>query len=214
MKKAFTLAEVLLTLTIIGVVAALTIPAVITKVTKDQYVVSLKKAYNTLKSVEREAIQEHGEMINWDWTGNATQVFERNFKDHFDILKICGTATDDGCLANAYTEPDGGAYAYSANVNASSSYKFITSDGISYGFSTRNDKRKGWFTVDVNGRKMPNRNGRDLFYFAVFPDYGIKPDGTYDVVTGEVISSQSIPCSSSDGTFCAAKILSEGTMNY
>jgi len=42
--KAFTLAEVLLTLAIIGVVAALTIPAVITKVTKDQYVTGLKKS--------------------------------------------------------------------------------------------------------------------------------------------------------------------------
>ena len=48
MKKAFTLAEVLITLGIIGVVAALTMPALIANYKKQQTIVQLKKAYTTL----------------------------------------------------------------------------------------------------------------------------------------------------------------------
>jgi len=60
-KQAFTLAEVLLTLAVIGVVAALTIPAVITKVAKDQYVVGLKKAYNTLRQSKEKLYKNMGQ---------------------------------------------------------------------------------------------------------------------------------------------------------
>ena len=49
-KKAFTLAEVLITLTIIGVIAAITIPNLMQKYTKHQYVVGLKKAYSELSN--------------------------------------------------------------------------------------------------------------------------------------------------------------------
>lgn len=50
-KKAFTLAEVLITLGIIGVVAAITIPGLITKYQKLATVVKLKKVYSQLNQV-------------------------------------------------------------------------------------------------------------------------------------------------------------------
>ena len=48
MKKAFTLAEVLVTLGIIGVVVALTLPAVIANYRKKEYVSILKQSYSVL----------------------------------------------------------------------------------------------------------------------------------------------------------------------
>ena len=50
MKKGFTLAEILITLTIIGVVAALTLPSVMTNVTQNQCKTGLKKAINILNN--------------------------------------------------------------------------------------------------------------------------------------------------------------------
>jgi len=44
-KKGFTLAEVLITLGIIGVVASLTIPTLMANYQKVQYVTGLKRAY-------------------------------------------------------------------------------------------------------------------------------------------------------------------------
>ena len=218
-KNAFTLAEVLLTLAIIGVVAALTIPAVVTKVTKDQYVVGLKKAYNTLKAVEREARQEHGEMENWDWSGTSTQQFEKYFLSHFDILKNCGATTEKGCFAEGLTDLGG---SYSSNFNSTSNYRIITSDGMSWAYSrtgiTTPLYYKGWLYIDVNGLKGPNRFGRDIFSFYVYPsNLGIKPYGSYyvDGVNPMPASLVDSSCNtSSNGSNCAAKVLTEGAMNY
>ncbi len=51
MKKAFTMAEVLITLTIIGIVAALTIPAVSINTRQQEYKTGLKKAITTINQV-------------------------------------------------------------------------------------------------------------------------------------------------------------------
>ena len=218
--KGFTLAEVLLTLAIIGVVAALTIPAVVTKVTKDQYVVGLKKAYNTLKAVEREARQEHGEMENWDWSGTSTQQFEKYFLSHFDILKNCGATTEKGCFAEGLTSLGGGS---AGNYNSAYYYKIVTSDGMSWAYEevsypTIPLRAQAAFWVDVNGLKGPNRYGRDIFLFDVFPsNLGIKPSGSYygNGVTPMPTSDVDANCNTSSwGDFCAAKVLSEGAMNY
>ncbi len=58
--KAFTLAEVLITLAIIGVVAALTIPTVITNYQKKMYVTQLKKSYNNLTNAFRTMMANDG----------------------------------------------------------------------------------------------------------------------------------------------------------
>ena len=50
-KSAFTLAEVLITLVIIGVIAAITVPTLINKTNKQEYGSKLKKAYSTLSQV-------------------------------------------------------------------------------------------------------------------------------------------------------------------
>jgi len=203
-KQAFTLAEVLLTLAIIGVVAALTIPAVITKVTKDQYVTGLKKAHNTVKAVERAATQEHGPIENWDFTGDSKDIFERYYKEHFDILKICED-TEEGCWPDERTRINGDAW--TTDLNSSSYPRFITSDGMAWIYM------ESFLIADVNGLKSPNRLGRDMFYFYYDGDTppGFKPGGWKH--STEEINEE---CNTSDGRgyYCTAKVLTEGAMNY
>lgn len=68
MKKTFgfTLVEILITLGIIGVVAALTIPGLITKIQHRDYTVKLKKFYSTMKQVTMSAEEEFGPVNSWN----------------------------------------------------------------------------------------------------------------------------------------------------
>jgi prepilin-type N-terminal cleavage/methylation domain-containing protein len=62
---AFTLAEVLITLAIIGVVAALTVPTVIRNYQERQTVAALKKAYAHLSQAFNMATIEKGAISTW-----------------------------------------------------------------------------------------------------------------------------------------------------
>ena len=64
---AFTLAEVLITLGIIGVVAALTLPTLIQNHQKQVYVTQLKKAYSTLNNAINKMAVDEG-VVDWAQT--------------------------------------------------------------------------------------------------------------------------------------------------
>ena len=60
MKKAFTMAEVLITLGIIGIVAAMTLPSLVQKYRERQYVTALKKAVSVLDNAYRLFLFQNG----------------------------------------------------------------------------------------------------------------------------------------------------------
>ena len=64
-KNGFTLAEVLITLAIIGVVATLTLPALMTNTNEQQSIAGLKKGINTLT----EAAQMNSALEGFDYSG-------------------------------------------------------------------------------------------------------------------------------------------------
>ena len=68
-KNAFTLAEVLITLGIIGVVAAMTIPNLMSNIKAQQYTKKFKKTISTLSQAGRIAQANYG----WDYAGVSTQ---------------------------------------------------------------------------------------------------------------------------------------------
>lgn len=76
----FTLAEVLVTLGIIGVVAALTIPAVITNYQKQETLSRLKKAYSIVQQAIKLSEVENESVANWDNNLNGHAFFEKYIK--------------------------------------------------------------------------------------------------------------------------------------
>ena len=68
----FTLAEVLITLGIIGVVVALTMPSLIANYQKQETIARLKKVYSTISNTYMYAINSYG--TSEKWNGKDKQV--------------------------------------------------------------------------------------------------------------------------------------------
>ena len=88
MKKAFTLAEVLITLGIIGVVAAMTMPTLIQKQQDVATVSRLEKAYSILSQAVISAQQEYGEIDFWTIVDSNQESTRENFARVEPYLKI------------------------------------------------------------------------------------------------------------------------------
>ena len=84
MKKAFTLAEVLITLMIIGIVAALTIPSVISNYQQQEFKTGLKKAVSVLNEAIQTNIAQDGET---PYDTNANLNILDYLKRHMSVIK-------------------------------------------------------------------------------------------------------------------------------
>ena len=213
-KNGFTLAEVLITLVIIGVIGALTVPALIQNTQKQEYVSALKKAYSTLSQAAQQIIAEEGspKCDNGGWLCSVDDLYNM-YKKHLSILKDCGSGA--GCFYNGVIKhlKDSGGW----NINTDKDLrKIILSDGMEAAFqfysgSCSHENLYGTeqvcsaIVVDTNGNKGPNQAGRDVFRF------GLKENGLYPLgcdIDGYCEKSESF------GWGCACRVLNEGAMNY
>ena len=194
--RAFTLAEVLITLGIIGIVIAMTLPTIITKYTEAQTVAQLKKAYSTLQQAFLYAQEEEGPIENWDLVGFFSPEGAQNLINiltpHLKIIKNCSNETKN-CIPNMYYYPDMQNY---MNLNADTrTGKAVLADGTLFlvrtrgkhcddtddsyleeGYDPRFEKYCAWILMDLNGMKKPNALGRDVFAFNVYST-GVYPSG-------------------------------------
>ena len=99
-KEGFTLAEVLITLTIIGVVAMLTIPSLITDVQNKQFATLLRKRHAEFTQAIKLSVIDNGEMNGWDWSAD-TNDFISEYLAPYLRMSSC-----DDCWAS-YKAPKG-----------------------------------------------------------------------------------------------------------
>lgn len=188
---AFTLAEVLITLGIIGVVASLTIPTLIQKQQEIATATALKKAYSTLSQAYNLTVQDNGTPDNWNLVAlndvdGAVEMINK-VAPYLKSIKNCGK--QGGCWPNfMYKNLDnsdwGNISLPGTNVAtaqlADGSLLMSWSAGNCahyYGSSMALNKVCGQYFIDVNGSKLPNKQGFDVFVFDLTL-YGITPAGT------------------------------------
>ncbi len=168
-KKGFTLAEVLITLAIIGVVAALTIPTVVRNYQKQQTVVQLKKAYTQILQVINMSEAENGAISTWDYSdSNNSEDFYNNYlAKYLKVSKYLGTASMITYGVRYYVL-NGDDY---SNVGGwwptFTGPKLILNDGTILMLRTTGNYAS--IAVDINGAKKPNMAGKDLFFYDISP---------------------------------------------
>ncbi len=213
-KQAFTLAEVLITLGIIGVIAAITIPAIVTSTKEQTAITQLKKTYSALQQAFILAQEKYGEIANWgismEENGGGEQVLLNYFSPFMQHIKICKNGY--GCFPNVtYKNIDGTNYVNWNILNDRSA--MILNDGTMVMFNTSAAKdysKYGQIYVDVNGSKPPNQVGIDFFYFYLF-DNAIVPSGAPRYYGNEFFKEK---CINKAGFACAAWVIYNENMDY
>jgi prepilin-type N-terminal cleavage/methylation domain-containing protein len=163
-KKGFTLAEVLITLGIIGVVAALTMPSLIVNYQKQQTVIQLKKAYSDLNQAVKLASLDYEEFEYKGDTVEGRQAFlEEYFLPYLKTVQVCAPIAQCGIDSANYKFLNGAALSSTTGINASS-VGAVLADGAVFIVGMRSTTGDRYtLYIDINGKKGPNVMSKDLF---------------------------------------------------
>lgn len=192
--QGFTLAEVLITLGIIGVVAALTIPNLVANHRAKELEIALKKNASIIQQALNLANEEEGETITS--TSIPSRSLKEKLKPYLNVLKDCGFGTELGaCVPNVayeHLQEQKNIYrTYSKTRNIDYSLlddgQLLLTDGTLIMFENSDPQYKAVFiSVDINGiNKGPNAWGHDLFTFDLTEEGKLLPMGAphthYDI---------------------------------
>ena len=196
-KKAFTLAETLITLVIIGVVASMTIPNIIATFQNMANISALKKNYSVISNAFNLADKFDGNCIE-DWLhadGNQNALYENYtyIRKYLNVIRECNNV--EGCWSSEETKAPDGSIASNANEKGIGGdiVTFTLMDGTNvcldywgksdiisnFGINKYLMSSMLSIWVDVNGDRKPNKLGKDVFAF-VLTTKGIIPAGAHN----------------------------------
>lgn len=234
MKKAFTLAEVLLVIAIIGTVSVLAVNNAVKNTSSAEKITRLRKTYDILQTAITAGMYKGGAIDNWGLTldnadnGNYN-LCKKFLVPHLKIEKDCGTGT--GCWKSGITstnyrntsinfETTTGWYkailANGASIAVRFAYMNTRTTGSSIPFSGiypvgtyNNSASGGAIFVDIDGpNKGASKMGDDVFLFYITPD-GIVPSGN-----NLAIKSNTDGQCPKYGEACTAWALYKGNQDY
>ena len=169
-KRAFTLAEVLITLGIIGVVAALVMPTLIANYQKKVTVAKLKKEYSDLNNVLHLSNAQNGPTSNWeDWpnafygTDEMLEWLTKYITPYVKTVKLVDTyKADQAGIARRVT--------LSGLSPMYSTYYIVKEDGTIWGFEPAINNGTG-VRIYVYVKNPKGRYaviGKDVFAFVIY----------------------------------------------
>ena len=181
---AFTLAEVLVVLGILGITAAITVPNLKNDMDDRKIVSAVKKAYAEVDAIYQAIVESYGRPVEWNVASTTTEAnMTKQMGDYFaefaNVTRDCGTGT--GCFA---TDSD---------FNSDTNYrKFLMKDGASVAIRVKSMEDleyvpsstdfyckgvMGYLYIDVNGLKGDNQLDYDTFGFDFCYGNGLLPAG-------------------------------------
>ena len=166
-KKAFTLAEILITLGVIGVVSAITMPTLIQNHTKHVVETRLKKSYSTLSQAVKLSEVDNDSLSNiegvhyeLDDDGNYDTDKNLEWMDAYVTKYIMPYVKYVKKIKGTHIKEDN----YYGKNSLDATITLYLADGTSMSFH-----RGGAVDVfiDINGEKNPNEFGKDVFTFLI-----------------------------------------------
>lgn len=235
--KGFSMAEILIAMALVALLAFLVIPPLKTSIDKVVYVSKLKSFYTSFNQALSEIMTEKGcnslhctglfnvtnGLGDEDMSNNVMENLKNTGK--FNIIRECNTG-DDNCFPNTFqflNLPTGGYYDPIYKSFVLSSGAAITLNNLEvpthckFIIGVKNAKEKcADLKVDINNTQPPNIIGRDIFLFHItnsgilYPQYGRQAETCYsDYECWD--SGEVHPCMTNSfyntGMSCAARIM-------
>lgn len=186
----FTLAELLITVAIIGIIGALVIPSMVDNYYKSFYLTAFKKKYKVFSDAVNLSTLENGKTKYWDTSLTADNFFQKYFGDYISLSECddCWTSSYTNTTSTASTTVSTGIaanytryYLTTFTPNLVPTATYYTKDGATVGFSygksvTIKYNNVTYYSsepilyiyIDVNADKSPNMYGYDRFVLQVF----------------------------------------------
>ncbi|MBQ8460329.1 type II secretion system protein [bacterium] len=213
-KSAFTLAEVLITIGTIGVVAALTIPGLINNYKANRLRTQFLKSYSTIQQVFKRMEDDNISFDLTSYDGKSKEGhFYKVFMNYLQAPIDCGASglynskkylpCYDYQNSQPYKTLDG-------KLNFSGIFfdngQIALQDGSLIMFEQREDTSMVWIHVDLNGyNNLPNRLGYDVFTFQLLDGelHTMGDKGTYYNNLEVYCSPSNINDTTKNGIACA-----------
>ena len=232
-KSAFTLAEVLITLGIIGIVAAMTMPSLIANYQKKVLEQQAKQAYALLSVIfnKMAADEEVTDICSTSFISNYpqddneayTSYLPQTLGKYIEITGnyVCNDSSDKKCFIKYLKSSNSG----DGNIE---DYWLFLKNGMKMNIMMdRNVNYWGRLIVDVNGDKAPNTWGRDVFYWhikcddsssSIYPRAGMVYANGNSNDYWKTTGKWDLKCSTTEvslGSGCTARLMENGwVMDY
>ena len=190
-KKAFTLAEVLVTLTIIGVVSAITVPTIHKNFRAVQFQTAFKKAYAETGQIAKQMMLDFDtedlySVLNTPNSGGSNESIKYGFAKSIESYYKRINNEPQRNITPEMLDKNGKPTFYKNHTNTTELIKEMFDDG---GFELLDGRAlifEGGFSnkpflihYDINGMHAgPNRYGYDLFDFVLAPNGVFYPSGS------------------------------------
>lgn len=201
--NAYSLAEVLLALTVLGILMVLTLPSLLLTYEKQIYLSGVRDVMNEgNKAFAAFALKDgaSGKLSATNLFANNPLVAGNGLAKVYKTVKECSGAAGDCWSKNPKTNIG------TVDFNAENSYKFMDVKGKTYSITSYGTncqtlvatnenaikyqkfaKGCGTFIVDLDGARGPNTYGRDVFGFIIldnYPAYLYPMGGKFDNING------------------------------
>jgi len=218
-KKGFTLSEVLITLGIIGVVAAITMPTLMTKIQEKQYQSQYKKIFSELNQAVR-LLQGDEENLLSDCGSFQDACFRNAIASKLKVAYTCDSQVPNKCQKNSTFLGKQTRY-YKMNVNDTwPALTTISGYSVKFRFHRANCSlvadtadtawagnliNCGWVQVDTNGISRPNVVGKDIFFLSLMQDGFVPYYETNDKIKD---------CKKGTGISCSSLYINNGGIHF
>ena len=218
--KGFTLAEVLTTLGIIGVVAAMTIPTLMAKIQEISYKSQYKKIFSELNQALR-LLEEDDSSPLLLCKSMDDKCFRDQFVKKIKISHICNEAIPNKCQVKSKylnnteqvlkTNVNGKWPAFMALRGYSVKFRYHYNNCVTYDELDKvnnlngNLNSCGWVQVDVNGLSGPNQVGKDIIFLVLMQN---------GFATRFYTDNPINDCKKGTGISCSSLYINGGGLNF